>query len=87
MEIISFIIEKIDWLILGVFLLGLITLIYFFKTKTEGFGIFTVSTLLLILVIFLSSLFYLNGQLDERVMTNILFTISGFAIGLITKKD
>lgn len=55
---------KEDWLLIGIFLLGGGALVGFFKTKTEGFGRFTTSTFLIILVLTISSLFYAAGKLE-----------------------
>ena len=75
------------WLLLAIFLLGSGSLIGFFRTKTEGFGRFTTSTFLIILVTVISSLLYTAGKLDGQVMANVLFAVFGFAGGLFTSKN
>lgn len=72
---------------LAIFILGSASLIGFFWTKTEGFGRFTTSTLLIILVLIISALLYTGGQLEGQVMANVLFAIFGFAGGLFTSED
>ena len=76
-----------DWLMIGIFILGAGSLIGFFMTKTEGFGRFTTSTFLIILVITISALMYSAGKLDGQVMANVLFAVFGFAGGLFTSKN
>lgn len=75
------------WLMLAVFVLGAASLIGFFKTKTEGFGRFATSTLLIILVLTIAGLMYSAGQLESQVMANVLFAVFGFAGGLFTSKN
>jgi hypothetical protein len=74
-------------LMIGIFILGGASLYGFFKTKTEGFGRFTTSTLLVILVVTISGLLYAGGKLEGQVMANVLFAVFGFAGGLFTSKD
>jgi hypothetical protein len=76
-----------DWLAVGITIIGAIALLGIFFTKTAGFGKFTTSLLLLVLVLFVSSLFFATGKIETSVFTNILFSIAGFAGGLITNKD
>lgn len=74
-------------LILAIFVIGSASLFGFFKTKTEGFGRFATSTLLVILVVTISSLLYAGGKLEGQVMSNVLFAVFGFAGGLFTSKN
>jgi len=76
-----------QWLILAIFILGAGSLLGFFKTKTEGFGRFTTSTLLVLLVVTISGLLYAGGKLEGQVMANVLFAVFGFAGGLFTSKN
>ncbi|MCR6654166.1 MAG: hypothetical protein NVV73_22975 [Cellvibrionaceae bacterium] len=73
-------------LLVAIFLLGAAALIGFFLTKTEGFGRFTTSTFLILLVLVISSLLYSAGMLESQVMANVLFAVFGFAGGLFTSK-
>ncbi len=75
------------WLMIAVFLIGGGSLIGFFKTKTPGFGRFSTSVLLIIIVVTLASLMYSAGKLDGQVTANILFAVFGFAGGLFTSKN
>ena len=68
-------------------LIGLVALIGFFITKTDGFGRFTTSTFLIIFVVIIASLLYSSNKLDSQIMANILFAVFGFAGGLFTNKD
>ena len=74
-------------LICLVFVIILVTLIGFFITKKEGFGKFTLSSLLLIMVISISSLLYIDNKIDEKIIVNIFFAIIGFAGGLFTSSN
>lgn len=75
------------WLMVAIFVLGAGALIGFFRTKTAGFGRFTTSTLLIILVLIISALMYAGGKLEGQVMANVLFAVFGFAGGLFTSKN
>lgn len=75
------------WLLIAIFLLGAGSLIGFFITKTEGFGRFTTSTFLIILVTTIASILYASGKLEGQVMANVLFAVFGFAGGLFTSKN
>lgn len=75
------------WLLIAVFVLGLVALGGFFWTKTKGFGRYATSVLLLVLALIISALFFTAGRLDGQFMANILFAIIGFAGGLFTGKE
>ncbi len=55
------------WLMLAIFVIGAGSLVGFFATKTEGFGRFTTSVLLIIVVVTIASLLYVGGKLDGNV--------------------
>ena len=76
-----------NWLMIAIFILGAGSLIGFFITKTAGFGRFTTSTFLIILVVTISALLYSSGKLDGQIMANVLFAVFGFAGGLFTSKN
>jgi hypothetical protein len=76
-----------DWLFWTVVAFGLVALIGFFATKTTGFGKYTTSTLLLILVLTISTVLYVAGRLEGAVYGHLLFAMVGFAGGLFTGKD
>ena len=75
------------WLMMAIFILGAGSLIGFFKTKTEGFGRFSTSVFLILLVVIMAALLYADGKLEGQVMANVLFAVFGFAGGLFTSKD
>lgn len=75
------------WLLLAVFVVGMMALVGYFVTKTKGFGRFATSTLLLLLVTVLSSLLYSADKLDGHVLANIFFAVIGFAGGLFVTKE
>ncbi len=76
-----------EWLTIGIFVIGVGTLIGFFVTKTPGFGKYTTSALLLILVVTISALLYAGGKIEGETMANIIFAVFGFAGGLFTGKN
>lgn len=76
-----------EWLLIGIFILGTGSLMGFFCTKTSGFGKYTTSALLLILVVTISSLLYVGGKIEGEIMGNIIFAVFGFAGGLFTGKE
>lgn len=75
------------WLLLGVFVVGLVALIGFFVTKTKGFGRYATSAFLLLLVVVLSAMLFAAGKLEGQILANILFAVIGFAGGLFTAKE
>lgn len=76
-----------EWLMVGIFIIGVGSLIGFFVTKTPGFGKYTTSALLLILVVTISALLYVGGKIEGETMANIIFAVFGFAGGLFTGKN
>ncbi len=79
--------EITTWLLLSIFVVGIVALIGFFVTKTKGFGRFVTSSFLLLLVVIMSSLLYAADKLDGQVLANIFFAVIGFAGGLFTGKE
>jgi hypothetical protein len=75
------------FLMIAIFILGSGALIGFFKTKTKGFGRFSTSVFLILLVVVIAALLYAGGKLEGQVMANVLFAVFGFAGGLFTSKD
>lgn len=75
------------WLLLAVFVVGVVALIGFFVTKTKGYGRFATSTFLLLLVVVVSALLFAAGRLEGQVLANIFFAVVGFAGGLFTGKE
>ena len=71
------------WLALGVFLLGAGAITGVFVTKTPGFGRFSTSVLLLVLVLIVSALFLAFGKIEPSVFANVVFAVAGFAGGLL----
>ncbi len=69
-----------NWLLIAIFILGAGSLCVFFKSKTEGFGRFTTSVLLILLVVTISSLLFVTGKINQEFIYNILFAVFGFAI-------
>lgn len=76
-----------NWLLLTTFALGMTAVIGFFVTKTRGFGRFATSTLLLLLVLVLSCVFYAGDKMEAPMLSNLLFAIIGFAGGLFAPRD
>lgn len=63
------------------------SLVGFFCTKTRGFGKFTSSLLLLILVLFVTAIAFSANKLEWTNVSNLLFAIAGYAGGLVTPKE
>ncbi len=76
-----------EWLMLGIFTVGLASLIGFFVTKTKGFGRFATSTFLILVALIVSSLMFSAGKFDGQLMANIIFAVIGFAGGLFTSNE
>ncbi len=74
------------WLIIGVFVLGGGALIGIFATKTPGFGRYTTSVLLLVLVFVVSGMCLAAGKIDSSLFGHVLFAVAGFAGGLLTNR-
>jgi hypothetical protein len=74
-------------------LLGAVTiltggvLIGIFRTKTAGFGRYTTSLVLLVLVLYVAAALALDGRLEQQHLANVLFAIAGFAGGLIVSNS
>lgn len=60
-----------DWLMPAVFIIGLVVLGGFFRTK----------------VVVIAGLLFSADKLDGQVLANLLFAVVGFAGGLFTAKD
>ena len=76
-----------NWLTFAVFVIGFVALLGFFSKQKPGFGPYSTSTLLLILVLIFSSLLYVGGKIGDQLLANLLFAVVGFAGGLFTRKD
>lgn len=61
-------------------------LIGIFVTKTEGWGRYSTSTLILATALFVGAFFLLIGKIEASVFLNITFAIIGYAGGLINGK-
>ncbi len=71
-------------LILGVFLFALAR---FFDTKTEGFGRFTTSALIIMLALMVAVVVFLIDPTRGEDVAKIIFTVTGFAGGLLVGKS
>lgn len=67
--------------VFGVVLIGI------FRTKTPGFGRYTTSLLLLVLVVFVAALGFSAGRIEMHPFLNLLFAVAGYAGGLITARE
>ncbi|MDO8843836.1 hypothetical protein [Methylicorpusculum sp.] len=79
--------EITTWLLLSIFVVGIVAMVGFFVTKTKGFGRFATSSFLLLLIVIVSSLLFAADKLDVQVLANIFFAVIGFAGGLFTGKE
>ena len=72
------------WLMLAILVSGLTAFYILCKTKRAGFGRYTTSALVIILVLTSASLLATGDKLSNHSIANILFAVIGFAGGLIT---
>lgn len=70
----------------AVLILGVVALVGFFRSKTDGYGTYTTGTLLLILLLTFSALLAVSGALDSRDISSILLAVAGFIGGLFANK-
>ncbi len=78
--------EMRSWLLAAVFVVGLVALVGFFKTKESGFGPYNTSTLVLLVVVIVSGFLYAADCVSGQVLANIFFVAVGFAGGLFTRE-
>jgi hypothetical protein len=62
------------------------TLVGIFLTKTEGFGRYSTSVLILVLALFVVSLAFAVGKIESQPFFSLLFAVVGYAGGLISNK-
>jgi uncharacterized protein YebE (UPF0316 family) len=79
-------VEKDSIAIICLSVVGLVTVIGFFWTKTVGWGKYSTSTLVLILALFIAAILLLLGKLESSSFANVLFAIVGYGGGLIAGK-
>lgn len=65
----------------------LVCLIGFFRTKSIGYGKYTTSILVIVMVLFAGLLAIIAGKGEWPAFANLLFTIAGFAGGLVAPKS
>jgi membrane-associated HD superfamily phosphohydrolase len=75
--------EKDTIIVLCVTAVAIVTLVGVFWTKTEGWGKYSSSTLILVLAVFISMILIVVGKLSESIFSNIIFAVVGYAGGLI----
>ncbi len=66
----------------GILVFGIYGMCIFGRTKTEGFGPYNTSTLLILVIIIISAVLLISGALESAAVENILLTALGFAGGL-----
>ena len=76
-----------EWALAAIVAITLVALIGFFFTKGSGFGGYSTSTLLLLLVVGLSGILLTAGHLPGPVFANIFFAVIGFAGGLFAGRE
>ena len=74
-------------LVVSVSIIGAIALIGFFRTKTEGYGKYTTSALVLLVLLVLTALLFASGKLDGYLLSNVFLAVAGFAGGLVAGKE
>ena len=71
----------------GIISIFIIALIGFFVTKKPGFRKYATALLVLILILFCSTLLIANSKGDIQILINLLFAVAGYAGGLVSMKD
>ena len=74
-------------LLLSISVLGAISLVGFFRTKTDGFGKYNTCTLVLLVVLVLSALLFAGGRFSADLFANVVMAIIGFAGGLVVARE
>ena len=70
-------------LVVLISVIGAIALVGFFWTKAAGYGKYTTSTLILLVIAILAALLFASGKLEGQVLSNIFLAVAGFAGGLV----
>ncbi|HWG58447.1 MAG TPA: hypothetical protein VN661_05310 [Candidatus Acidoferrales bacterium] len=73
--------------ITGISIVFGITIIGIFLTKTAGFGKYTSSLIILVLALYVVSLFFGLGKIDATQFMSLIFAAVGFGGGLIANKQ
>ena len=81
MEIIDIVVLSIITLLLGGALAGI------FLTKTPGFGRYTTSAMLLVLVLFITALALFLDKIEVPSVLNVLFAVAGYAGGMLAGRE
>lgn len=76
-----------ELLLIFVFIIGASALCIFICTKAKGFGKYTTSVFLIILVTIFMAMLTTAGIIEPKSWSDIVFAIIGFAGGLFTSKD
>lgn len=59
----------------------------FIQTKTAGWGPFSTSTMLLLLILFLAAIALASGRAQWADISGLLLAVAGYAGGLFAKKE
>lgn len=70
----------------AIFIIGSGVLIGFFKTKTGGFGKYTTTTLILLVVFIFSTLLAVGNPAYLDTLENISMSVLGFIVGILVNK-
>lgn len=73
-------------LLVVIFIIGGGALLGIFLTKSQGFGKYTTSVILLTLVLVVSAMLLAAGRIDASLFANIAFAVAGFGGGLVAAK-
>jgi hypothetical protein len=80
-------IETTGLLFWAVLVLGLGTLVGFFRTRTPGYGKFNASVLIVIFIMTIAGVLYAGGRLEGAVMGHLLFAALGYAGWMVAGKE
>lgn len=76
-----------NWLLVVVLVIYGGTILGIIKTKSDGWGRFSTSILLLALVLFSATVALVLGKMEFPQLANLLFAVAGFAGALLTGKE
>ena len=75
--------ENLMWPIIGLTIFSVSTMLGIFLTKAPGFGKYSVSVIILLVITFIAAYFLLFGLITSSIFANVIFAVAGYAGGLI----
>ena len=78
---------SVDIVEIGALVISAGVFVGYFNTKTPGFGRYTVSLLIIMIVLFVTLIAVLKDAADPNLLSNVLFAVIGFAAGFTANKE